>query len=436
LPVQTDQAGGALAKAALLTIAAGLFGGLIAAFVVSLRNPEMPANVDGVAQTGQVTTPASSAVVEELSMANVVARLAEGSVSAEELDRLVATDMARAVKESRLDLTTMSFELGTLQLTGQAQEMVDQLGALLTEDPAIPVSALVRTYSERTAAENLALSQAQAEALVQALEVAGAAPGQVRAVGLGAIPLSPAHPVPDFVAVTPPFGDASLSAIIDNEPRFVVGNGVETVATHSAWSLRLEGLAPMTRVGQAVRSDGEATVGLAGYSFFAPTDERNDAVAKASAETVAQFLNSTYGIERQRISVITPGSAPYVPPAEVGNLIWLAAGPQSQTAHDLAAIDATAITFSGSTLSTEGQAAVEDLAAALTGSGAEIVIAVRSYDGDGTAANLALSQARGQALADSLASAGVAARQVRIEASGASTYLPADGALVSLTAVP
>ena len=437
IPVQRERSGGTVAKAALITIAGGLFAGLILAFIVSLSTPEPGLSEDQATQQQAVVDgdPAASTVVEALSLNNVSNRFAQGTVSTEEVDELFSEEITRHIAESRLDLTSLAFEPGTTNLSDASNDIVAKVGGALAANPDAPAAITVRTYSERTATANLELSRQQAIALVEAFEAAGAAPGQVRAVGLGAPPLSSAQPVPGFVAVTSEFGTSLQSETLSNGPTFMFGSNVADSGSQS-WPLRVEALVPLQELGQALQAGPGGSIGLAGYSFLADGDERNRAMAAATTETVAGILADGFGFDQTRVSVVIPGTAPFVPSPDVSNLIWLVAGPDAAPTYEVAGIDIDGIDFDGDRLQNESIPAVEALASVLSDTGASVVIDVRSYDGGGVAANTGLSGARAEAIVGVLVDAGVPAEQVRTAASGASSYHSADGPLVTVTVLP
>ncbi|MDH3303551.1 MAG: hypothetical protein OES24_23850, partial [Acidimicrobiia bacterium] len=88
-------------------------------------------------------------------------------------------------------------------------------------------------------------------------------------------------------------------------------------------------------------------------------------------------------------------------------------------------------------LDVAGLAAVRSLADVLTAGGATIVVDVRSYESINAAADQALSEARRDSLTEALIAAGVAPEQLRMYASGASSYLLDDGgSAITITVAP
>ena len=434
------ESGGTLAKAVLATLTIGLFAGLIGAFVISLRNPDP--TVDDLADGATVSeNPAGTSVVEAEPPAGLAGAIAAGTGPTGEL---LAEHFAAALPVAaagRLDLTSLRFEPGTAELDPHSAALVGELGAYLAEQPSAPVTVTVRTYTEPTAAANLALSARQAEALAAALVAAGAGTDQVRVQGLGAGPLSRAQPVPNFVALTPAFGDQRLSSVLRDRSPFTFGS--PAVPVDDVWPLRLDGLWGIGEVADALALDTETTLGAAGYSFFPPSEAAIRTEADAAVAAFTGFLVDGYGLDPARIATIIPGSAVFVPTAAHGNHIWVQIGPSSLGAFDVAGIDAAAITFEPASdqLDDAGAATVEALAGILTTGGATIIVDVRAYDSAGGAAdgeaNLALSEARRDTLTEALITAGVAPEQLRMYASGASSYVPADsGTDITITVAP
>ncbi len=437
-----DDGGGTMAKAALATIAVGLLAGLVVAFVISLRSPDP--TVGGVAQDQATATepdqePAASSVVDQ----EPVTTLAEAITAGQRPDSTLLADHVAATLPaalaSRADFTALQFQPGTTTLDSASAAIVAQLGAVLAQQSTSPVTVTVRTYSEAGAAENQALSEQQAEALVAALVAAGASPDQVRGQGLGAGPLSRAQPVPNFVAVTPEFGDHRFDETLRTQSPFGLGLPAAATAADDVWPLRLDGLLPASALAQVLTTQADIAVGLAGYSFFPPSEAEIRREADATAAELTDFLVSAYGVDPAQVDVINAGPAVFVPSAEHGNHVWLQIGPASQGAFDVAAIDPAAITFSAGSaeLDATGAATVATLAETLMAGGATIVMDVRSYDGADDASNLALSEARRDILADTLVDAGVAPEQLRMYASGASTYYaPGSSPDITITVVP
>jgi outer membrane protein OmpA-like peptidoglycan-associated protein len=440
-PSPKQDGDGSVAKAALVTIAVGLFAGLIVAFVISLRSPDPTATPDpAVAEQAEPgaeqssTNPEGDGVVAGDGTAGIDVG---APPTIDDLETAFRQGLALTVANDRADLTSLQFESGTSTLAAASLDLVDQLGGLLADSPASPATVVVRTYSEPSAADNLALSQQQAEALVSALRAAGAGPEQVRAVGLGSVPLSPAQPVPNFVVVNPGFGDRSLDGAVDQYRPFQFGSRT-TVFEDLPSPLRLDAVLALGVLGAEMRSRPNSAIGLAAYSFFEPDDERNRALASATAQEVVDFMAETNQIDPSRTNIITPAAAPYVPTAAAGNHIWLQTGPASRASFDVAGLDMSSFTFTtgSSELTAAGAGLVDQLASILMERTATVVIDVRSYDQASEPDNLALSESRAQMIATGLIEAGVDPNQLRLHASGASSHSAPDGPVVTATVVP
>ncbi len=426
----TGDGGGAMAKAALATIGIGLFAGLIVAFVLSLRS------ADGVSGSVAGGDPAASTVVEDAPI-DLAGAVATGTRPTSALLADEFSAALRAAISNRLDLTSLRFEPGTTELDARSAVIVTELGALLAEQPAVPVTISVRTYTESTPAGNFGLSSDQADAVAAALVAAGAAPDQIRSRGLGATPLSQAEPVPNFVALTPQFGDRRLDETLAGQSPFALG--LPATATDDVWPLRPDGLLAIGETADALSTYPDAEVGAAGYSFLPPSQAGIRTEADTAAAELADFLVTAYGIDSRQITTIIPGSAVFVPTPEHGNHIWLQTGPASQGAFDVASVDPGAITFEpgSADLDAEGLAAVRALADILTASGATVVVDVRSYESADAATDQALSEDRSDTLESALLTAGVAPEQLRMYASGASSYVLGDGgSAITMTVAP
>lgn len=430
----TGDGGGTMAKVALATIGIGLFAGLIVAFVLSLRSADaVSGSVAGGADGGD---PAASTVVEEAPV-GLAGAVATGT---QPTPQLLADEFAAAIRaamSNRLDLTSLRFEPGTTELDARSAVIVTELGALLAEQPAVPVTISVRTYTESTPAGNLDLSSDQADAIAAALVAAGAAPDQIRSRGLGSAPLSQAEPVPNFVALTPQFGDRRLDETLAGQSPFAFG--LPATATDDVWPLRPDGLLAIGETADTLSAYPDAEVGAAGYSFLPPSQAGIRTEADTAAAELADFLVTAYGIDSRQVTTIIPGSAVFVPTPEHGNHIWLQTGPASQGAFDVASVDPAAISFEpgSADLDAEGVAAVRALADILTAGGATVVVNLRSYEAADAAADQALSEARSDTLESALLTAGVAPEQLRMYASGASSYLLGDGGpAITMTVAP
>ncbi len=349
--------------------------------------------------------------------------------------------LARELADGRVDLTSIRFVPGTVEPTEAGRRLIEELAEAVLVSGGQPVSVVVRTYSEAGSADNQALSDVQAEALVQLLVAEGVPADQLVAVGQGSGPLSLQQPVPDFVVVNPELGDAVFKRVIAEIGTFTLGSRPDgTESGQSSSELRLESLAVVDGVGQALVNFEDSSIGLAGYSYFEADNESNRAQAGKASDAIARRLAEVHGIGPDRVTVITPGAAPYVVRPEVGNHIWIRAGARTITAFEVAGIDAAAIDFDpGSPAPSAASGALLDqLAAALAASTDTLVIDVRTYSEATGAANMELSQARADAIATYLVeNGGIEAGRLRAFGSGASSYFTDDGGShVTLTVIP
>ncbi len=349
--------------------------------------------------------------------------------------------LGRELADGRVDLTSIRFVPGTVEPTEAGRRLIEELAEAVLVSGGQPVSVVVRTYSEAGSADNQALSDVQAETLVQLLVAEGVPADQLVAVGQGSGPLSLQQPVPDFVVVNPELGDAVFKRVIAEIGTFTLGSRPDgTESGQSSSELRLESLAVVDGVGQALVNFEDSSIGLAGYSYFEADNESNRAQAGKASDAVARRLAEVHGIGPDRVTVITPGAAPYVVRPEVGNHIWIRAGARTITAFEVAGIDAAAIDFDpGSPAPSAASGALLDqLAAALAASTDTLVIDVRTYSEATGAANMELSQARADAIAAYLVeNGGIEAGRIRAFGSGASSYFTDDGGShVTLTVIP
>jgi outer membrane protein OmpA-like peptidoglycan-associated protein len=365
---------------------------------------------------------------------------AENTAGAQNTASPAVAALARELAEGRVDLTSIRFVPGTVEPTEAGRRLIEELAEAVLVSGGQPVSVVVRTYSEAGAADNQALSEAQAEALVQLMIAQGVPADQLVAVGQGSGPLSLQQPVPDFVVVNPELGDAVFKRVIADIGTFTLGSRPGGTESGQSSELRLESLAVVDGVGQALVNFEDSTIGFAGYSYFEADNESNRARAGQASDAVARRLAEVHGIGPDRVTIITPGAAPYVVRPEVGNHIWIRAGARTITAFEVAGIDAAAIDFDpGSPAPSAASGAVLDqLAAALAASTDTLVIDVRTYSEATGASNMELSQARADAIAAYLVEdGGIEAGRLRAFGSGASSYFTDDGGShVTLTVIP
>ncbi len=377
---------------------------------------------DPAAETDSDVQPDPSDATPDTIDVNGEAAVDEGGTINPLLDPVGA--MASALGADRLDLLALEFTPGTEALTAQSAALLETLGPRIA-DAGVPVTITVRATGESTAQSNLDLSTRRAEALVAALVAAGAPEAQVRAIGLGAGPLSAALPVPDFVAATPELGDAAFSDAVAASGPFTIGSRF-----NGPGSFRVEAITDAARLRQAMDRFTDSTIGLAAYSFFAPDNESARVAAGQLADTVVSELTSGE-VGSERITVITPGAAPYVITPELGGHVWLQTGPETALAFEVAGLDTSAIAFEAgtATLTAEGQATMDQLASVMSVEPGSLTVAVRTYSQAEPEANTTLSQQQAAEIARYLVEVGgIDQARLRTFGSGPSTYYPSDGA--------
>lgn len=385
-------------------------------------------------QEAPATTPTSETNNDQPATGDTVSVLTDGAGSEGEINPLVdpVGAMAAAAESGRLDLLSLQFVPGTDVLTPDSAKLLDALVPRLSQIDA-PVMATVRATGQPTAQANLALSQQQAVALTAVLVNSGMPEDQVRVVGLGAGPLSASLPVPDFVAATPELGDAVFSEAVAASGPFVIGS------SPAASTFRVESATATVRLRQAMERFSDSTIGLAAYSFFAADNESARSAASGLADGVVSDLTAG-DVSADRITVITPGAAPFVITPEVGGHIWLQAGAEAQDAFNVAGLDSTALTFETGTADLTAQAitVVDALSTIVNDTDLTLTIDVRTYSQESPEDNTILSQQQATEIRRRLVEVGGAEPgRVRAFGSGPSTYYPNDGrSTATLTVSP
>ena len=323
----------------------------------------------------------------------------------------VAGDVTERGRVDRLELGTLRFEPGTEELTADSQGAIDLLHQAIGQKPKQPVAVTVRTYTEATSADDLALSRRQAEALAERLVELGADPDQLEVTGLGRSLLTPAQPVPNFVVASAGLELSNLRTALQAISPFAIG--LDSV---DARLLRPESLEPLARIAQAMAADPSGgSVTLTAYSFDEPDAEANREAAGRAAEAAASHLTSTYGIDASRLEINVVGEAPFAVTAAVGNHIGLRWGDLAAGSVALGAVPIDEIDFApgSSALSESGARILDRLLAVVDGTDLAVVIDVHSFDGADSQADFELSQDRASAVAEYLTGAGLTSDRLR-----------------------
>ncbi|MEM9564064.1 MAG: OmpA family protein [Actinomycetota bacterium] len=297
------------------------------------------------------------------------------------------------------------------------------LAELIATKPDQPITATIRTYTETTAASDLARSADQAAALAAGLVELGADPAKVSVLGLGRSLLNPAQPVPNFVVPSAGLNTTPLSLVADEVGPFAIG------LDRATGELRPESVAALDRLAQTMVADADGPhLTLAAYSFDLPTPEANDAQATAAATAASDHLAAA-GVDAGRVRVVVAGDDSFAVPDRVANHIDLRWGTAADAELTLQSIDIDGIDFaSGSAdLDDATTGIVDELAAVIVASGAEAVIDVQSFDGFDTAAEVDLSVRRAQAIGQRLLAAGVPADRLRLHGGATPQFRAEDG---------
>ncbi len=324
------------------------------------------------------------------------------------------TGIANLVSEGRLELNTIRFVPGTSNLTEGSLTTLSELAAATAEAPAAPLSVAVRTYSEPTAADNLLLSEQQARAITDYLTGLGMPAGSVLATGLGAPPLSPSQPVQNFVVVNAGLQPSALKTTLQGLSPFAVGLDPTT------GRLRPESLEPLDIVGRAMSTDSETPVSLAAYSYDRPDAASNQSQAAVAAEAVAAYLATNYEIDGARLSILTPGQAPYIVSASAGNHIFVQWGRTGTIAAAISAVDQEAIAFGpgSAKLDEPAAAALDQLIEVVGPSDRTVVIDVHTATEANDDANARLAERQAEAIAAHLTAGGLPENRFRIFGGG------------------
>ncbi len=406
----------AFAVATLIGAGLGIGGALVLSQVIN--EPDIPGSTEAVQQ---------ATVSKALETTPV-------NASAPAADSAAPAPIAEVMAGGGLELNTIRFVPGTLTLTDGSLATLSEVAAEAAELPPAPLAVAVRSYSEQTAAENLTLSIAQAEVIVDYLTGLGTSAELVTGTGLGAPLLTTAQPVPNFVAVNAGLQPSALRTTVEGLAPFAIGLDPAT------GGLRPESIEPLNILGRAMASDPDGSVSLAAYAHSGTDQAANRALATAAVDAVADHLVDGLGIDPARLSILTPGQAPYVVATAAGNHISLRWGTTATEQAEVAAIEPTAISF------TPGSARIDDDAAQALDRLIEIVspgertvvIEVHTATEASAAANLELGRSQAEAIQDHLTDGGLPASRIRAFGSGNLRQFRAgdQDSLVVVTVVP
>ena len=329
-------------------------------------------------------------------------------------DRTTPPSIADIMATGELELNTIRFVPGTLDLTDASLMTLSEVAAEASELGPAPLSVVVRSYSELTAAENLALSVAQAAVIVDYLTGLGLPAELVTATGLGAPLLTPSQPVTNFVAINAGLRPSALRITAQGLNPFAIGLDPRT------GDLRPESIEPLNVLGRAMAADQDASVSLAAYSHTKADPAGNQALATEAAEAVAAHLIDGFGIDPGRLPSLTPGQAPYVVATATGNHITLRWGAAADEQAAVAAIEPGAITFApgSARIADDAEPALGRLIEVFAPSERTLVIEVHTATETTAAANLELSGRQAEAIEDHLTAGGIPASRIRVFGGG------------------
>lgn len=318
---------------------------------------------------------------------------------------------------TRLQITALRFAPdGTLNV--EPSPSLDLLAAAIERSPTEPIVATVRTFTEATAAADLALSRSQAEALTTNLIELGADPEQISIIGLGRSLLSGAQPVPNFVVPSAGLEPSPVGEIARRIGPFAIGLDPTT------GQLRAESIAALDALAGALAADPDGrSLTLAAYNFDQPDRAANEGQARLVGEAAVARLTEA-GIDPARLTTIVAGDEPFAVPDRVANHIDLTWGAEAagQLAIASLAIDRIDFAEGSSDLGPEAAAIVDELANLLIESEATAIIDVHSFDGVEIQERVELSVTRAQTIGQRLLGAGVPTSQLRLHGGTSSQF--------------
>lgn len=341
----------------------------------------------------------------------------ETAAAADEAAPGVATAPATSLR-----ISSLRFEAGPDGPELVPSPALDQLAAAIERNPAGPVVATIRTFTEVSAADDLALSRLQAAALAAELVELGADPTTVAVSGMGRSLLSGAQPVPNFVVPSAGLESSDLADTVDRVGPFAIGLDPTTGL------LRPESVAALDELARAMAADPDGRgVTLAAYSFDQADRAANEQQAQnAIAAAIARLTEA--GIDPARLTTIVAGDEPFAVPDPVANHIDLHWGEVAAAPLALStlAIDQIDFAAGSSELGPEAGTTVDQLATVLIESGADAVIDVHSFDGESVEERVELSVTRAQAIGRRLLAAGVSSDQLRLHGGTSSQFRDED----------
>lgn len=308
-----------------------------------------------------------------------------------------------------MQIASLRFD-GNDSLDVESSPALELLATAIERNPTEPVVATVRTFTEATAADDLALSRRQAEALTTRLVEFGADPERVAVFGLGRSLLSGAQPVPNFVVPTAGLETSALAEVARAIGPFAIGLDPTT------GQLRAESIGALDALAQALAADPDGRqLTLAAYNFDQVDRTANESQARLVGEVAAARLIEA-GVDPTRLTTIVAGDEPFAVPDRVGNHIDLTWGTGAATPLAIGALPIDRVDFAegSSDLGQEAATTIDQLAAVLIESGATAVIDVHSFDGVEVEERVDLSVARAQTIGQRLLGAGVPANQLRL----------------------
>ncbi|MGI9596189.1 MAG: OmpA family protein, partial [Acidimicrobiales bacterium] len=383
-------------------------------------------------RAGDTTTTAPADAAAQSQQSNTTVSTPAPAV-ADEGDEARPTPIEAMVATGRLELNTIRFVPGTTDLTEASLATLGELAA--TDGVAnAPISIVVRTYSEPTAAENRALSLLQAAAITDHLVGLGLSAESVVASGIGAPPLTPAQPVQNFVVANAGLRPSALKTTLQPFSPFSIW--LDPIPNQ----LRSESIDSLDVLGQAMVSEREASVSLAAYSFGEPDATRNQELAAVAAEAVATYLVANYEIDRDRISVLTPGQAPDIVSGSTGNHIFLQWGEAALAPLRLNGLDQQAVSFppGSAQLGPGAQQQLTAVAEATIPTELTVVIEVHTATEATDDANARLADLQAEAIRDFLLEASLPEARLRVSGGGDLRQFQGDDITgrVVITAVP